>query len=561
MCRSAALVVLSVQLVACLPEGGPGIGRQVVAERGLADVSFTRERANEAGAFLLFTRATAATSPGDSTDALLRDLFVISRDGGEARLRAERLPSQVRSSYFWDVRGRLYLHRNVTRQPAAQPGLPALVSWELLSLDPLADDTVSLGGVRGERLSPARARLFCQRTDGASSVRDLTDGSERPVATMVRQSLFIGEDLYFVDDSHLGRLVAGADAPENLLPAVLAVRPIATPEGDLVVRRPTADSKDEAVAVVRLTPDGPLVTDLGRASLIGDPFVSPDGGRVAWVSARPAAPEIVDLNVRDLVKGTSHRSPVTAPAVIMPPATSTRPPAAPQVDVSFRPGGEEVWFSIDVKLFVQHADAVLSVDRAVNTVIRIGPERSADRLADDQPTFSRRARASLFTSDGRRWIFQGADARHHLGNADDPGTDGGIAVSTIGGASDLLELEPGRRLAVWLSPGNDRVDLYLLDPENDQLRFLVSDVGSTLFGQRRVLAIARKVGDRRATGDLVLLDLASGAETLLAHNVSEFAIPAPCAGCDPTAPGAPFAYVVQARVPWRYEGLWTGELP
>jgi hypothetical protein len=58
----------------------------------------------------------------------------------------------------------------------------------------------------------------------------------------------------------------------------------------------------------------------------------------------------------------------------------------------------------------------------------------------------------------------------------------------------------------------------------------------------------------------VLIDLDTGAETLLAQNVSEFALPT-CAGCDPTAPGTPFAYVVQARVPWRYEGLWTGELP
>src|SRR4051794_9063290 len=181
MCRSAALVVLSVQLVACLPEGGPGVGRQVVAERGLADISFTRERPGEPGAFLLFSRATATVLPTDSPDALLRDLFVVSRDGGEARLRAERLPSQVRSTYFWDRRGRLYLHRNITRQPAAERGLPALVSWELLSIDPLADDTISLGGVRAERLSPSRARLYCQRTDGTGSVRDLTDGSERPV--------------------------------------------------------------------------------------------------------------------------------------------------------------------------------------------------------------------------------------------------------------------------------------------------------------------------------------------------------------------------------------------
>src|SRR5947207_3290513 len=230
---SGVAVVFWAALGGCLPEGGPGVGRQVVAERGLADVAFSREVRGGPGAYLLFTRAGAIA---DSGDALDRDLYLVAREGGETRLRAERLPPQVRSLYFWDDGGHLYLHRDIQRQPAAGPGMSAAVSWELLGLDPLAGGEVSLGRARLERMSPSRTRLFYQRPDGAGFVRTLGDGAERPVGPAVRQSMFIDEDLYFVDDGGLGRLAAGGDTPQPLLPEVSAFRPVTTSRGDLVVR-------------------------------------------------------------------------------------------------------------------------------------------------------------------------------------------------------------------------------------------------------------------------------------------------------------------------------------
>jgi hypothetical protein len=553
---SKVAIVVWAGLGACLPEGGPGVGRQLVAERGLADVAFSPEIGDQPGGYLVFTRPSPSSAAGDSPDALARDLHVIGPDGGDSHLRAERLPPQVRSLYFWDQRGRLYLRRDVQRMPAGEDGTPGPVSWELLGLDPLGGDEVSFGRARRERLSPARTRLFYQRPDGAGFLRRLDDGAEVALAPDIRQSLFIDEDLYFVDDSGLRRLAAGAEAPELLLSGVGAFRPVSTPLGDLVVRQPLADGK-ETLALVRLSADGATAVDQVSDRLIGDPFVSPDGRFLAWVSVTDK-PMVVGLNIIDL-SASFRRNPRFGVHDWRPDPPASGPPPPPLIDAAFRPGSSEVWFGIHTTVTVVVPGA-RQISRPIYVGPRIGPRRSADLLVDDEPSGRWRAPAALFTGDGRRWIFQGSDGRPRLGNADDPESDQGVTVGTFLSRNDLLELVPGRRLAVWLLPGNDRADLYLLEVERDELRFVARDVGATLFGTNRLLAIARKVGDRRATGDLVLVDLDTGAETLLAQNVSEFAVP-PCAGCDPTAPGAPFAYVVQARVPWRHEGLWIGELP
>jgi hypothetical protein len=548
MRRNWAAVVVGA-LAGCLPEGGPGVGRQVVADRDLADVAFSRERSDGPGGYLLYTRANPA---GDTS----RDLYLAPRDGSPGRLRAVAVPPQVRSSYFWDDQGHLYLHRDVQRpQPASSQ--PPGSNWDLTTLDPLTSDPRSLGRSRLERISPARARLLVQRPDGSAVVRELSDGSERPVGDALRQSMFIGEDLYAIDGTDLVRLRAGGEGREVLLDEVSAFRPAS--DGTLVVRRPVLGGPREALA--SLGPQG-TATPLVEASLIGDPFLSPDGRKLGWMSGSWPPQQLTDpltVTVLDL----DSRTPLTftVPATVVTggrTATDGHELPVPSVDVAFRPGTDEGWFSLSGKLFI--LGAAVALERPVSTGLRIGPARSGERVSDDRPAAGRRTRSSLFTADGRRWIFEGDDGRFHLGNAARPLSDDGIAVSTMGQAEDLLELDPGRRLAVWLSPGPDRTDLYVLDVAADQLRFLATDVGATLFGAHRVLAIARKVGDRRATGDLVLVDLDTGAETLLSHNVSEFAVPA-CSGCDATAPGAAFAYIVQARVPWLYEGLWTGELP
>ena len=48
---------------------------------------------------------------------------------------------------------------------------------------------------------------------------------------------------------------------------------------------------------------------------------------------------------------------------------------------------------------------------------------------------------------------------------------------------------------------------------------------------------------------------------VIGQNVSQFALLNGCPTCDPVAAGTRLAYTVHARVPWKYDGLWVGELP
>jgi hypothetical protein len=555
---SRAAIVLWALPAGCLAEGGPGVGRQVLAERGVADVAFAPAAPGAFAPRVLFTRSATAVETTETAAQQARDLYLLAPDDGEPRLAASGLAPQVRSTFFWDARGRLYLHRDIHREPLGGAGVD-LVHWDLLRVDLDGGAPVSLGRVRAERLSPGRMRLHLATLDGPGLVLRIADDVQLACGSAVRQTRFEGEELFFADREGLSRLPADAEAPQLLVPRATAFRPINAPLADLLARRPTADGKDVELVLVQLGPSGATLRPLVQRPIVGDPFVSPDRARLAWLE-RTSLPDQLILQVTSLGNGPAATAPVSErPASAPDPSAALPSSPPPSIDISFRPQTEEVWAFVEERLFVLRPQGLTTAERVVHTFTRIGPGRAGDRLADDLPARGR-PRGSLFTADGKRWIFYGTDDRQRLGNPDDL-SDQGIAVSTVSSTGNLLELDPGRRLAVFLSPGVDRSDLYLLDLDGGGLRLLAQDVGTTLFGKQRVLAIARKLGDRRATGDLVLVELDSGAEIVLARNVSEFAVPPACEGCDPTAPGTPLAYVVQARVPWRYEGLWMGQLP
>ena len=68
------------------------------------------------------------------------------------------------------------------------------------------------------------------------------------------------------------------------------------------------------------------------------------------------------------------------------------------------------------------------------------------------------------------------------------------------------------------------------------------------------------------TGDLCLIDLATGAQTLLAENVYAAAVDTGIhadvpAGTDALAPGTRIAFLVRNRMDSPYDGVWVAELP
>jgi hypothetical protein len=93
------------------------------------------------------------------------------------------------------------------------------------------------------------------------------------------------------------------------------------------------------------------------------------------------------------------------------------------------------------------------------------------------------------------------------------------------------------------------------------LRPLAQHLGPGRSAGSRAVTIVDKLNQWWAPGTLMSYDLATGAGTPLAHNVTQLALAPPCPACDVTAPGAQLLYVVQARVPHRYDGLWRATLP
>jgi hypothetical protein len=228
--------------------------------------------------------------------------------------------------------------------------------------------------------------------------------------------------------------------------------------------------------------------------------------------------------------------------------------------VAFRPGSAQLWFFLNQRLYVVSPDGSLSfVDRQVQTHLHIEPLG-----ASGSPTLAsgegRWQVLPIFSADGARWLFRGEDGRVRLGDANHPEDEGGpvVASSDLGGNTEIYELAPGGPLAVIRAVLGTRRDLHLVEAPWQSTRLLLADLATVTFGAGRALAVARK---SQGGGDLLLVDLVTGDETRLGQNVVQAALAPACPGCDPTAPGTILAYVVQARVPYRLDGLWLGTLP
>jgi hypothetical protein len=257
-----------------------------------------------------------------------------------------------------------------------------------------------------------------------------------------------------------------------------------------------------------------------------------------------------------------------AAELVMPPIPSSRrmtPSDAPLVEIEMRPGSAEVWSFVNERLHVLRPDgSLVVVTDARHSRVRIGRDDGFGTLLESSPDPVRITRPSIFTADGRRWLFETAEQRFVLGDADDPTADGGLVIGDEQNTPtrNLADLDGGRRLALWLAPGNDRTDLHLVDLATLQRRLLATDMTQVTFGQKRALVVARVLGHRSfAPGELLLVDLDGGGETRLGQNISEFAIEPVCSRCDVTGAGVTAAFVVQARIPFEYDGLYLAELP
>ena len=518
----------------------------------------------DAGTSVLYTVArhqAADTLPPDETGIEIegtRDLFLTARDGGAPRRLVQDVPLFPALYDLWDGRGRLLVRH--------RPGGTGAMSWELSRIDPSsAAEPLSFGRVREVFQGTDRNFVAYQRLEGELLVRG-ADDVERIAAPNATQVGFVGDTLIFSQDRVLARL-----GPSDASPRVIAGDATWTPvflEGrpHLVINTQGPNGLRD----LTLVDAGPTVVTpprlLARGRFVDRPVVSPDGARVVIVESLAPQPA-----VRAHLYVLSDPQPRTIELAIPPLPPRRRGSFEPQpgvaADVEFRPASDEVWLFLNRTPFVLNPDGTATrgpADRyAGERVIRLARAFSAG------PSRFRTARRdSYFTADGRRWLWADGEDQLFFGPAGDPAATPDVPVIPLGTSRDLdaiFEATPGGTLAIMRELEGGRDDLWLLDPGAAAPRPLLRNVASFILGDTRAVAVVRKIAGRtQGAGDLVDVELATGAETILAHNVSEVALTAPsagCATCDLTAPGTELLYVVQARIPWRFDGLWAGALP
>jgi hypothetical protein len=431
--------------------------------------------------------------------------------------------------------------------------------------DPVSGRTEELGRARSAQLAPAGGALFLERAEGA--VVRSSDGRERPLPGRISQVGFIGGTLLYLETSEkkLMRLGPDEEMPQQLASDMASW--MALPGGALtvLVARKTTDSAefyllDVASGAGRLIGRGGTASELfvapdGQRVVIDEPIKGTNQIRVRVIALEDGQERSVDLAVPPQI---GRGGPID-PTLDLPPATS----------VAFRPRSAEIWFFVNGRLYVL-GDAVTFVDRRVEPVRRIGKSGAGTSTTrtGSESVLLRVERSAIFTSDGVHWLFRGSDDKTRLGPADRPAEEEGVVLAgqVFFDEGDIIELRPGGPIVFEDGPpGGGRRDLYVVEPPWQSRRLLARDVAQVLFGAERALAIVRPIGarvgeQRSGVGELVLLDLASGTETPLARNVVTMAL-GPCSGCDVVAPGRTLSYVVQARVPYRFDGLWRGALP
>ena len=534
------MALLVVGVVACLPEGDPPAGVRLLEERRLTGVRVSPAP----GGSVLFSRAVRFREEFGISITPIMDLWQLPPGGGP--------PARLVEDFSWqsflgaDSLGRLVVGHHPQRSQAT-----GQLAHELALIDP-AGESIALGRAIQADLSRSRGRLSYVRADGVRVLRE-ADGTEiRLGSERAFETRFTGDTLLFNVNQDLWALSPGATQPVLLVPEYrfwtaregtpdLQLVAFSQP-GNPLMRPPTPLS----LVLVRGSTSRILMTGSFGSSAVFAPAddriavieqVGEQGAqRLHVFHADREGEEIFDLAA-------------SARGDDVPSGTGT---------LVFRPGSKEIW------CFVQGGLRIVREDGSVQalTDLRVQPWQFEDPTASPEVnlsgvSFPATTRA-LFSADGRFWLYMGAQL--FLGRADQPEAPGLLIQERNDfPVAQVRDLGDGRRMLFWSSPPGDagRQDLTLLDPETNQRRLLATQLGPSLVGRHRVLAMTNLAG---GLADLRLIDLETAQDTLLAQNVTGFAA-TPCGGCDPTAPGAAVVFAVHARIPFKYDGVWRVELP
>jgi hypothetical protein len=550
-------LVLALALSSCLPEGGPGIGARWLETRGVG--ALVAPAAEGAGEFIVFARRDRETQQdfgpafqlfslgeaGSAPAAVGTGIngFASVANGGQQELAV------------WDARNRLWGLRAINSPVRS-------VEFALLRTDLATGTTTDLGRAIRPEVAPDGRTVLVTRADAATDVYDVDDHVlhiERGVGVVK----YLGSSLLYTDAIGLHQLALPPIQPPRLL--VPKVRTFVVVPGreseqlllvDVVVAMATGNDAfpTRQIGLVRAAETTPTFAPLAEGRFLAPPVLSDEGDRIALLDRTGVSNE-VRVRIVDLRSGVEMATTFVAsrpdplPPEIGGPGRDPDALRPPQVEAAFRPRHDDLWIFQDGELAAIVAAGVLT------PLPRSGRQTSqSSGLAyslDDR---------SLFTSDGRFWIFVDAQPRVRLADANDPlGPPVLDLTETNRGTVLLRQIDGGRNLLIFTS--QDDRELLRTDLDARRLSRLARDVGQVEVGRTRAIAIVDKLSGDRSPGRLVSLDLATGEQTRLGDNVVEFTLRPVCPTCDPTGSGVEIQYVVQARLPYRHDGIWKATLP
>jgi hypothetical protein len=540
-------------LTACLPEGDPGIGTRWLESRGVG--ALIVPTAETPGDFVVFGRRDRTSPPefGPTYQILAQ-----GQPGGEPLHLADGISvfgnGPLGGIVAWDARNRIWALR-------AAALTSEFFSMDLLRIDVATGSTTALGRAAQAEASPDGKTILVSRRDAVTEVHDLDDHVQ-PLGKGVGVVSHLGSSLFYSDTIGMHQQALPPVQPSRLLvPGGRNFFAVPGHQADQLflvdVTIETATESDviptRQIGLVRGQDANPTFTTLAKGRFLATPTLSDEGDRVALLDRTEVANEI-NVRIIDLQTGVETASTFAVhppnplpPEIGGPPGPDPRRPL--QIEAVFRPRQGDLWLFQDGELAAIVSGATLV------PVARSG-RRNGQYFGQ---AFSLDGR-QVFTSDGRFWIFVDVQERIQVGDANDPLGPPLLALSESDRHGILLqEIEDGRNLLIFTDQG-DR-DLRRTDLDGRRMVELAHNAGQVEVGRTRAIAIVDKLSGQHAPGRLVSLDLATGEQTRLGDNVVEFKLMPVCPTCDRTGPGVGLQYVVQARLPYRHDGIWKATLP
>jgi hypothetical protein len=435
-----------------------------------------------------------------------------------------------------DSRGRIAITLMNSNDPTIMyvPG-----GADLVLVDTATGAQQDLGLFNGNyEQSESGDRIIYDSTDGVH-VHEIDDQDTLlgPLSAHVIPSL-VGEDVYYlvgVDysvpggnvDADLWRFTRGG-TPEHLTDHVSQLTVMS---GLLVIMRGGMTQASASVTSI-LDPVTLHETPVPASSVVS---ISPDG---RW---------LVATTQMDVPPLTVLFQPATG-------QTQTLQVPNPYFGVAWRPGQDgEAWLSFSGG----GSTSTTLIARPGSTLVDI----SRQILSSYGPPVGI---ASPFSDDGKYFLalqseFGYLDVRSpvSLVPVDDPMATGLLLNPTGSTYSFAIGLSDGGLLVGAWFKDSDRSDFYRYDLATGTSR-LLGEAGSVVaVGQRRMLVLLHVVNQ---TGDLALVDLETGATTVLAQTVGAVTVEGP-SGSDALAPGTRVAFSLINPIASPYDGVWIVTLP